>query len=38
MIIIWAMHMEYTGDNTNADVVLVEKSECEVPLGKPRCR
>jgi len=30
MTIIWAVHMEYTGDNKNADVVLVEKSDCEV--------
>jgi hypothetical protein len=30
--------MGHTGENKNTDMVLVEKPECEVPLGRPRCR
>jgi hypothetical protein len=38
MIILWAVHMEQPGDDKNAYMVLVENLECEVPLGRLRCR
>jgi len=38
MIILWAVYMGHTGDRKNADMVLVEKPECEVPHRRPRCR